>query len=49
MDLLGEIVSILELIENDCCFNITNVIPIKIIPKARIPPPAISSLCPRCK
>jgi hypothetical protein len=48
MDLPGEIVSILEFIENDCCFNIMNVIPIKIIPAARIALPAISSLYPRC-
>ena len=44
MDLPGEIVSILEFIENDCCFNIMNV---KIIPAARIALPAISSLYPR--
>ena len=42
MDLPGEIVSKLELIDNDCCFNITNVIPIKIIiPTTRIAVPAI--------
>lgn len=47
MDLPGEIVSKLELIDNDCCFNITNVIPIKIIPTTRIAVPAITSLYPR--
>jgi hypothetical protein len=38
----------LELIENDYCFNITNVTTIEIVPKARIPPPAINSLYARC-
>ena len=48
MDLPGESVSMLELIENSCCFNMTNIIPIKIIPPPRIAPPAINSLDPRC-